>query len=62
MLLILHSMTALAQRAGEVADRLKDANEQVLSVFTAGSKFESISNSLAGVGGDLASLDFEGAK
>jgi hypothetical protein len=53
-------MTALAQRAGEVADRLKDANEQV-AVFTAGSKFESISNSLAGVGGDLASLDFEGA-
>jgi len=41
-------MTALAQRAGEVADRLKDANEQV-AVFTAGSKFESISNSLAGV-------------
>jgi hypothetical protein len=32
-----------------------------LAVFTAGSKFESISNSLAGVGGDLASLDFEGA-
>jgi hypothetical protein len=53
-------MTALAQRAGEVADRLKDANEQV-AVFTAGSKFESISNSLAGVRGDLASLDFEGA-
>jgi hypothetical protein len=53
-------MTALAQRAGEVADRLKDANEQV-AVFTAGSKFESISNSLAGVAGDLASLDFEGA-
>jgi hypothetical protein len=53
-------MTALAQRAGEVADRIKDANEQV-AVFTAGSKFESISNSLAGVRGDLASLDFEGA-
>ena len=54
------AMEQLARRAGEVADRLKDANEQV-AVFTAGSKFESISNSFAGIGGDIASLDFEGA-
>jgi hypothetical protein len=36
-------MAALAQKAGEVADNLKDANEQA-AVFTAGSKFESVSN------------------
>jgi hypothetical protein len=53
-------MTALAQRAGEVADRLKDANEQV-AVFTAGSKFESISNSFSAGVRSFASLDFEGA-
>ncbi len=53
-------MEALARKAGEVADRLKDANEQV-AVFTAGSKFESVSNSFSAIQGDLASLDFEGA-
>jgi hypothetical protein len=53
-------MEVLARKAGEVADRLKDANEQV-AVFTAGSKFESISNSFSAIQGDLASLDFEGA-
>ena len=53
-------MEMLARKAGEVADRLKDANEQV-AVFTAGSKFESISNSFGAIQGDLASLDFEGA-
>ena len=53
-------MEMLAKRAGEVADKIKDANEQV-AVFTAGSKFESISNSFGAIRGDLASLDFEGA-
>jgi hypothetical protein len=53
-------MTILAQKAGEVADALKDANEQV-AVFTAGSKFEKVSNSFSAIQGDLASLDFEGA-
>jgi hypothetical protein len=53
-------MAALAARAGEVADRIKDANEQV-AVFTTGSKFEAVSNSFAMIGNDLASLDFEGA-
>jgi hypothetical protein len=53
-------MEMLAKKAGEVADRLKDANEQV-AVFTAGSKFESVSNSFSAIQGDLASLDFEGA-
>lgn len=53
-------MSALAQKAGEVADRLKDANEQV-AVFTTGSKFEAVSNSFSMIGDDLRSLDFEGA-
>jgi hypothetical protein len=53
-------MSMLAQKAGEVADRIKDANEQV-AVFTTGSKFEAVSNSFSMIGADLASLDFEGA-
>lgn len=55
------TMSALAQRAGEVADRIKDANEQV-QVFTTGSKFEAVTNSFSMIGADLASLDFEGAQ
>jgi len=54
------TMTALAQRAGELKDQLKDANEQV-NVFATGSKFEAVSNSFASIKGDLMSLDFEGA-
>jgi hypothetical protein len=53
-------MAQLAAKAGEVADRIKDANEQV-AVFTTGSKFEAVSNSFSMIGQDLASLDFEGA-
>ena len=47
-------------RAGELADKIKETNEAT-NVFTTGSKFEQFGNSLKGVGGDLASLDFEGA-
>lgn len=54
------TMTKLAQQAGELKDRLKDANEQV-AVFATGSKFEAVSNSFASIRGDLMSLDFEGA-
>lgn len=54
------TMQALAQKAGELADKLKDVNEQV-SVFNAGSKFEAVSNSFGLIKADLASLDFEGA-
>lgn len=50
----------LSQRAGELADKLKDVNEQV-SVFNTGSKFEAVSNSFGLIKADLASLDFEGA-
>lgn len=53
-------MTKLAQKAGELADKLKDVNEQV-SVFNTGSKFEAVSNSFGLIQADLASLDFEGA-
>lgn len=53
-------MDALARKAGEVADRIKDANEQV-ATFTTGSKFESVSKSFSNIGNDLMSLDFEGA-
>lgn len=53
-------MSQLAQKAGEVADRIKDANEQV-AVFTTGSKFEAVSNSFSMIGSDLMALDFEGA-
>jgi len=54
------TMTRLAQRAGELKDQLKDANEQV-AVFATGSKFEAVSNSFGSIKGDLMSLDFEGA-
>ena len=54
------TMSALAQKAGELSDQLKDANEQV-AVFAVGSKFEAVSNSLGGIRGDLMNLDFEGA-
>ena len=54
------TMTALAQRAGELQDKLKDVNEQ-LSVFATGSKFEAVTNSFGLIQSDLAALDFEGA-
>ena len=54
------TMQGLAERAGELADKLKDVNEQV-SVFNTGSKFEAVSNSFGLIKADLASLDFEGA-
>ena len=53
-------MDALAQRAGDVADRIKDANDQV-NVFASGSKFEQISYSFGGIKDSLMSLDFEEA-
>jgi uncharacterized protein YpuA (DUF1002 family) len=54
------TMTALAQRAGDLKDQLKDANEQV-NVFATGSKFEAVGNSFSAIKGDIMSLDFEGA-
>lgn len=51
---------ALAKAVGQTRDRMNDLNEQA-KIFTAGSKFESVSNSLGDIGGKIASLDFEGA-
>jgi len=53
-------MTKLAQRAGELSDKLKDANEQV-AIFNSGSRFEAASNAFGMIKQDLMSLDFEGA-
>lgn len=53
-------MQKLAQRAGELADQLKDANEQV-AIFNTGSKFEAATNAFGMIKNDLMSLDFEGA-
>ena len=54
------TMTVLAERAGELKDQLKDANEQV-NVFASGSKFEKVGNSFGAIKNDLRSMDFEGA-
>ena len=53
-------MAALAQKAGELSDRIKDANDAV-AVFASGSKFEQVSNGLGGIQSSLMSLDFEEA-
>lgn len=50
----------LSKAAGELSDRISDANEKV-KVFAAGSEFEKVANGLGLVGSQLASLDFEGA-
>lgn len=51
----------LSQRAGELKDKLSDANEAVNN-FATGSKFEQVSNSLGGIKDSLLSLDFEEAQ
>jgi hypothetical protein len=53
-------MEMLAKKAGELSDRIKDANDAV-NVFASGSKFEQISNSFDGIKSSLMSLDFEEA-
>jgi hypothetical protein len=53
-------MDALARKAGELSDRIKDANDQV-NVFASGSKFEQVSNGIGGIKDSLMSLDFEEA-
>ena len=53
-------MEALAKQAGELSDKIKDANDAV-NVFASGSKFEQISNSFGGIQSSLMSLDFEEA-
>jgi hypothetical protein len=53
-------MEALAKRAGELTDSIRDANEQI-NIFAGGSGFEKLSNNLGDIGGKIASLDFAGA-
>jgi len=53
-------MAALAQQAGVLSDKIKDANDAV-AVFASGSKFEQVSNGLGGIKQSLMSLDFEEA-
>jgi hypothetical protein len=50
-------MAALAQQAGVLSDKIKDANDAV-AVFASGSKFEQVSNGLGGIKDSLMSLDF----
>ena len=45
-------MTALAQKAGELSDKIKDANDAV-AVFATGSKFEQVSNGLGKLQGSI---------
>lgn len=54
-------LTQLSMKAGELRDKIKDANEAV-NVFASGSKFEQVSNSLGGIKDSLMSLDFEEAQ
>jgi hypothetical protein len=53
-------MAALAQQAGVLSDKIKDANDAV-AVFASGSKFEQVSNGIGGIQSSLMSLDFEEA-
>jgi len=54
------TMARLAEKAGELTDKIRDANDAV-NVFASGSKFERIANSFAGIRSSIASLDFEEA-
>lgn len=54
------SIARLSQRAGELKDQLKDANEQV-NIFASGSKFEQVSNNIGSIKDSIMSLDFEEA-
>ena len=53
-------MENLARKAGELSDKIKDANDAV-NVFASGSKFEQISSSFDGIKSSLMSMDFEEA-
>lgn len=53
-------MKELAEAAGELKDRIGDANEQI-AVFASGSKFEQVSNSFGSLKDSIMNLDFEEA-
>ena len=50
----------LSMAAGELKDKISDANEAV-NVFATGSKFEQVSNGFSGIKDSIMSLDFEEA-
>lgn len=50
----------LSRKAGELADRIGDANEAA-AIFATESPFEAVGNSIGGVIGKLRNLDFKGA-
>ena len=54
------TMSRLAEKAGELTDKINDANDAV-KVFASGSKFEQVRNGISGIADSLASLDFEEA-
>ena len=54
-------MAELSARAGELKDKIGDANAAV-NVFASGSKFEQVSNSIGGIKDSIMSLDFEEAQ
>lgn len=53
-------MQELAAAAGELKDRIGDANEQI-AVFSSGSKFEQVSNSFGSLKDSIMNLDFQEA-
>ena len=53
-------MAALAEQAGELSDKLKDANERA-AIFASGSRFEQTSNAFGLMKSQLMDMDFEGA-
>lgn len=48
-----------SERAGELRDKLKEVKENT-NALAGGSGFEKMSNTIGGIQGDLANLDFEG--
>lgn len=48
------------KRAGELRDKLNDANEQI-KIMSGGTDFEKVSSGLSLIGDQLSNLDFEGA-
>lgn len=55
-----NALAAATKRAGELRDRLNDANEQI-KVMSGGSDFEKVSGGLGLIKDQLSNLDFEGA-
>jgi hypothetical protein len=53
-------MQELAEAAGDLKDRIADANDQI-NVFASGSKFEQVSNSFGSLKDSIMNLDFEEA-